>query len=155
MKCKIAFIIFFLFIQQATAGEREVISKFFRHYNKNISDDVTEYVIQAGEHFKVDPLLIASIIVRESGARPNVISKGGDYGLMQVRWKVHRNMVNSPKELLDPKINIFIGTEIFARYYVQKKTLRGALIRYNGGSKTMANRVLATFNYLRNELSEK
>ena len=96
----------------------------------------------------MSPLVIASIIVRESGAKPNSISKGGDYGLMQVRYKVHKDKVKSAKDLFNISTNIDIGTRIFASYYARQKTLYGALYRYSGGNRTLAQRVLRTLHKL-------
>ena len=131
---------------RSSAGE---IADLFKHYNKKLSQkqalNLEATVQEAGGHFGVSPNLIASIIIVESSARPNIISKGGDYGLMQVRWKVHHKdypQLKKPSDLLEPRTNIFIGTEIFARYYKQKKSIYAALIRYSGGSKIMARRVI-------------
>ena len=131
---------------RSSAGE---IADLFKHYNKKLSQQqalsLEAIVNEAGGHFSVSSKLIASIIVVESSARPGVISKGGDYGLMQVRWKVHYKdypQLKKPSDLLEPRTNVFIGTEIFARYYKQKKSIYAALIRYSGGSKIMARRVI-------------
>ena len=61
---------------------------------------------------------------------------------MQVRYKVHKNKVKSANELLDPKTNIFVGTRIFKQCYLREKNLYGALVRYSGGNKKMAGKVL-------------
>ena len=67
-----------LMASRSTAGE---IADLFKHYNKKLSQkqalSLEAIVNEAGGHFGVSPNLIASIIVVESSARPNVISKGG------------------------------------------------------------------------------
>ena len=142
----VTLIIFILFLSELAASGAD-IPKLFRHYNKKLSQQqaqsFADLVDKAAERFHVEPNVIASIIVVESSARPNVISKGGDYGLMQVRYKVHRI-----KNLLDPEINIFAGTKIFADCYKKNHNLRNALIRYSGGNKTMARRVLNVLRQL-------
>ena len=132
----------------------EKIDTLFRKYHAPAG--LTAIVESAGEKFGIDPKFIASIIVVESSARPKAVSKGGDYGLMQIRWKVHRAdiqrrfpAVKTAEDLLEPSINVAIGTEIFARYQSQKKTLRDALLRYSGGNWTMADRVLRILRVLR------
>ncbi|MBQ9420066.1 MAG: transglycosylase SLT domain-containing protein [Synergistaceae bacterium] len=125
------------------------ITELFMKYNPKQAAEITEIVYDAGKKYGVDPNVIAAIIVRESGVRPRVISKGGDYGLMRVRWKVHRDKVRNAAELLNPRTNIYVGTRIFAEYYRRQKSLRGALLRYSGGNKTLADRVLRT---LKNDL---
>ena len=127
----------------AHAGQ---IADLFRHYNRRLSQQQAlnfEHIVKdAGKSFGVSPNLIAAIIVVESGARPNVISKGGDYGLMQVRWKVHRKEFPWAKDILEPKTNILIGTAIYARYFAREKTVYGALVRYSGGGKKTARKVI-------------
>ena len=124
------------------------ISALFYKYNPARAEEIAEVVRVTANDYDVNPNIIAAIIVHESGVRPRAVSKGGDYGLMQVRWRVHRKTYSEIRQsaalLFEPSINIKIGTDIFARYYKQKKTLRGALIRYNGGSASFANRVLKT-----------
>ena len=82
-------------------------------YNRNLSRTQADYfadlVFEASAEYHVPQALIAAIIMCESSARPNVISKGGDYGLMQVRYRVHKI-----RNLLDPRVNIFAGTKILA-----------------------------------------
>lgn len=152
----LTFIIILLTILQAKlsfgATQKETITRLFKHYNRKLTitqlNTMTDSVIVSGTKYKVSPLVIASIIVRESGARPNAISKVGDYGLMQVRYKVHRDKVKSAKALLNIETNIDIGTRIFADYYARRKTLYGALYRYSGGNRTLAQRVLRTLHKL-------
>lgn len=150
-KIKIAaMILSIMFFSQAhIALGIDKITELFMKYNPKQAVEFTQIVREAGEKYKIDPNIIAAIIVRESGVRPTVISKGGDYGLMQVRYKVHCDKVKNANELLEPRINIFIGTQIFAQYFAQKKTLRGALLRYSGGNKTLANRVISTLGKLK------
>ena len=132
----------------ARAGESEEwLTNLFSRYRA--PKELTGIVISAGEKFGIDPKIIAAIIVVESSARPKAVSKGGDYGLMQIRWNVHKKdiqcrfpSIKAAEDLLDPSVNVQIGTEIFARYSSQRNTLRGALLRYSGGNKMMAESVL-------------
>ena len=127
------------------------IAALFSKYNSKQSDEIAQIVRSTAKDYGVNPNIIASIIVHESGVRPWAVSKGRDYGLMQIRWRVHRKSypeLKSPDALLDVGTNIRIGTEIFARYYVQKKTIKGALLRYSGGNVGLTNRELRTFERL-------
>ena len=114
----------------AHAGQ---IADLFRHYNRKLSQqqalNFERIVNHTGKSFGISPNLIASIIVVESGARPNVVSRGGDYGLMQVRYKVHKDKVRSSSELLKPEINIRVGTRIFAQYFHQNYSILSSLLR--------------------------
>ena len=133
----------------ASATTRASISRLFMRYNRNLSQTQADYfadlTFEAGAEYHVSPALIAAIIVCESSARPNVISKGEDYGLMQVRYRVHKI-----KNLLDPKVNIFAGTRILAQYH-KGRTLKAALTRYSGGSKKYARKVIRTLRKIRND----
>ena len=128
------------------------ISALFAKYNPQQAKEIAEIVRNTAEAQSINPNIIAAMIVHESGVRPKVISKGGDYGLMQIRWRVHRRTYGeirtSAAPLFDPMTNIKIGTDIFARYYAKKKTLKGALLRYSGGNNAYARKVLKTFGAL-------
>ena len=89
-----------------------------------------DIIIQAGEKFKIEPYVIAAIIVHESTVNYKAVSKGGDYGLMQVRWKVHEKAikaeypkVKTAKDFFDPKTNVFFGTRIFSECAAKSKDL--------------------------------
>ena len=143
----VAAVIALLTLVSIARADEAWIDNLFSRYRA--PQGLTSIVISAGEKFGIDPKVIAAIIVVESSVRPRAVSKGGDYGLMQIRWKVHQKdiqrrfpAVKTAEDLFDPNVNILIGTEIFARYSSQRDTLRGALMRYSGGNKAMADRVL-------------
>lgn len=141
---------FLLFVIPAEGADK--ITALFAGYNPKRAAEIAEIVKDTADGYGINPGLIAAIIVNESGVRPEVVSKGGDYGLMQVRWKVHRRtypeLKNSPSPLFDAETNIRIGTDIFVRYYKQKKTIRGALLKYSGGSRKYAEKVIKIFESL-------
>lgn len=116
-----------------------------------------EIVIEAAEKFKQDPYVIAGIIVHESTVNNKAVSKGGDYGLMQVRWKIHEKAIKQrfPKvkranDMFDARINIFFGTEIF-RDCMRKSgnDFRAGLMRYSAGNTKLRDKVTATVRDLR------
>jgi len=100
-----------------------------------------EEIVEASRRFQVDPHLVLAIIRSESGFRADRVSKKGAVGLMQImpetaQWivKQARFQPPSPDYLLDPRINIHIGTwylsfllEKFDGNYVQ------AVAAYNAG----------------------
>ena len=131
-----------IFEISAHGATQQTISQLFMSCNHKLSRTQANYfadlTFEAGAKYHVSPALIAAIIVCESSARPNVISKGRDYGLMQVRYRVHK-----VKNLLNPRVNIFTGTRILAQYR-KGRTLKAALKRYSGGSKSYARKVIRT-----------
>ncbi|MCR4818065.1 MAG: lytic transglycosylase domain-containing protein [Fretibacterium sp.] len=144
----------------SNAKQREArirsIAELFSRYNRKLSKkqarQYAEYVLQAGEKFGQDPFVLASIVVHESAANAAAVSRGGDYGLMQVRWRIHKKRimkeypsVKKAKDFLDPKINILMGTEILRDCRAAAGSdLRAGLLRYSAGNKKLAHRILAT-----------
>jgi len=129
------------------------ISHVLRQHNRKLDDaTANEYaniIKSASERFGEDPFVIAALVVVESRGKHDARSKGGDYGLMQVRWKVHKDKlmkkyptIKSEEDMFKPKENIIAGTEIFSNY---RKSADGdierAMVAYSGGSSTHWNKV--------------
>lgn len=77
----------------------------------------SKWVFQSSEACDVDPYLVFAIIKSESGYKPNVQSRKGAKGLMQVtdetgRWGAEKLDIEdfTPEMLYDPDTNIRIGT---------------------------------------------
>ena len=120
-----------------------------------------EYILQASEKFRQDPFVVAAMIVKESSARHDAVSRGGDYGLMQVRWRVHRRSITQKyphikdaKAMLNPEYNILVGTEILARYCASADDLRGGLMRYSAGNRKFAENVFIVLKGLQSSYQE-
>ena len=138
---------------------RNIYQLFTKHNPKLSGTDAKKYaeiVIEAAEKYKQDPYVIAGIIVHESTVNNKAVSKGGDYGLMQVRWKVHEKAIKKefPKvrkasDMFDARTNIFYGTEIFT-YYMKKANndVKKGLMGYSAGSERLTSKVLATVKEL-------
>ena len=93
----------------------------------------------AAKLYNVNNALIASVINAESGYRPNVVSKKGAIGLMQIlpttaEWVAGKiNMEFTEDTLKDPSSNILIGA-YYLRYLLNKfGDTKTALIAYNAG----------------------
>ena len=114
-----------------------------------------EIVQEAAKKYKQDSYVIAAMIVHESTVNAKAVSKGGDYGLMQVRWKVHEKAIKKeyPKikkasDFFDARTNIFFGTRILSECAAKSKNISGALTLYCGGGSKMPAKVLKTVNEL-------
>ncbi len=136
------------------AAKIQAIANLFADSNPKLGQkraaEYAEYVVQAGEEYGQDPFVIAAMIVHESTVHSDAVSRGGDYGLMQVRWSVHKKKITSryphiktSKDILNPKYNILIGTEIFASYR-GNSDVRSGLLRYSAGNRKLADRIFAT-----------
>ncbi|MBQ7733243.1 MAG: transglycosylase SLT domain-containing protein [Synergistaceae bacterium] len=135
------------------------ISELFMSANPSLSAKIANsyagLVLEAAKKFKQDPYAIAAIIVHESTVNNKAVSKGGDYGLMQIHWSAHsstvkrRFKIKNGTGLFDPRINIFYGTEIFASCMAKSKSLREGFMRYSSGSERLTAKALATVQELR------
>ena len=154
-------------VQKVNEAKRESIATLLRKYNKKLTAekayDYAVYIIQASDRFKQNPFVIAAMVVNESSARSDAISRGGDYGLMQVRWRVHQKKIRKKyphieeaKDILNPKDNLLVGTEIFSTYRATaKQDVRGALMYYSAGNERLADKVLAVVAQLEKSYTER
>ena len=141
-------------------AQRASIAALLQKYNRNLSEekacDYALYIIQASEKFKQEPFVIAAMVVNESSAKHDVVSKAGDYGLMQVRWRVHQKKIKKKyphiieaSDMLNPKDNLLVGTEIFSTYHATaKQDVRGALLYYSAGNERLADKIFAVLSQL-------
>ena len=160
-------ILIFACIAEAQTSKAGNIVNLFTRVNPSLSakkaQEYASIVIQASEKFKQDPYVIAALIVHESTVNHKAVSKGGDYGLMQVRWKVHAKTikkkfpkVKKAKDLFDARTNIFYGTEVFSDG--MKKAggdWKGGVLRYSAGNKKLLKKVTATVNQLNSTGNKK
>ncbi len=110
----------------------------------------------AGGEVGVDPLLVLAVIGVESSFNPAAESGAGAKGLMQIVPAWHRARLDEyggEEQLLDPLVNIAVGTRILNDYIARSTSLEAALQSYNGAaddpSARYARRVLAELDLLR------
>lgn len=107
-----------------------------------------EAVQRIGKERSIDPLLIVALIGVESGFNPLVKSATGGHGLMQIIPRYHLNKIPDGlgvKGLMDPIVNVKVGTHILDEAIRREGNTTAALQSYNGSDKKhrFANRVLA------------
>jgi soluble lytic murein transglycosylase len=100
----------------------------------------SDYVFREAEAFKLDPYLVWAVMREESHFRPEVASRAGALGLMQIMPATGRGIATglrvdfTEKDLLTPELNIRFGA-----YYLRNSlNMFGgdtdkALAAYNGG----------------------
>jgi soluble lytic murein transglycosylase-like protein len=104
----------------------------------------------------IDPNLIASIMLQESGGDANAYSGSGAVGLLQVmpsdgiatRFGVFKNRPTI-KQLKDPEFNIQYGTAMFSGLVSRYGNNRDALLHYGPmdvGYEGYADKVLEIYN---------
>lgn len=145
--------------EAAQSTKAKNIASLFREKNPTLTartaDRYADIVIAAARKYKQDPYVIAAIIVHESTVNAKAVSKGGDYGLMQVRYRVHEKAIKQeyPKvkkaeDMFNARTNIFFGTRIFSECASKTTTTQDALMRYSGGSTNLTNKAMATVREL-------
>lgn len=120
-----------------------------------------QYINEASEHFGVPTNIIKSVILTESAANPNAISKCKAKGLMQLMDGTAKDM--GVKNVWDAKENIFGGTKYLSQMLQQYDgDLKLALAAYNAGPANVdkyngvppfdetQNYVKRVFGYLKN-----
>jgi soluble lytic murein transglycosylase-like protein len=148
-------------------AKRKSIAAVLRQYNRKLSEEKAyEYavlIIQTSDKFKQNPFVITAMVVNESSARHDAVSRGGDYGLMQVRWRVHQKAIRKKyphiakaKDMLNPRDNLLVGVEIFSNYRDRAdQDLHDALLFYSAGNRRLARKVFAVFDRLEKSYIER
>ena len=101
----------------------------------------------ASDKYDVDPNLILAVIQKESYFNPNVTSKSGAQGLMQVMPANFKHLGITNGYNIEESING--GTKLL-REYIDRYDgdIEMALMAYNGGPGTMARRGVKSINDL-------
>lgn len=127
------------FYHQAIKNSRAYSSDLSRY--SNLVDILypryySRWVNSASAKYQVEPALIYAVIMKESLFSKNVVSKSGAYGLMQMILSTGKDMKRdvTPEELLNPQINIDLGTRylkiLLDRYHGD---VTKTIAAYNGG----------------------
>ena len=119
----------------------EFIAKRYRVAEQAITGIVSS-AYRAGAEHRVDPLLILAVVAVESRFNPVAESVFGAKGLMQVLPKYHREKLTEhggETALLEPDVNIRVGTQILREYLCRSGETEGALQMYLGGADGVAS----------------
>ena len=112
---------------------------------KHIISDWFEDANQYAKKFGVPVEVVLGIIATESNGNPKAKGVTGDFGLMQITQPAltdYNNTWNTRYTLLDmlnPQINIKVGTWFYARCYSRIKNQYDAFRAYNGGVQGATN----------------
>ena len=145
-------------VQPSVAGsvqdeEQQEVTKFIARRYRVSERAVASFVAtayRAGEQHEVDPLLILAVMAVESRYNPVAKSLMGAKGLMQVIPKWHPEKLDDhggEEALLEPEVNILVGTQILREYMRRFGELERALQMYAGAfdepTARYTNKVLA------------
>lgn len=136
--CKIIFIIVVLVLIAYVLIEVIDIQKIIQEkiYPKKYETEVTKYA----ELYEVDKNLVFAIIKAESNFEPTANSNKGAAGLMQLMYDTAKDVAKIVKvdidenSLLEPEININLGTKYVSMLINKYNNLELALAAYNAGS---------------------
>lgn len=125
------------------------IAKRYRVSEANVAGYVA-VAYRAGAQYSVDPLLVLAVMAVESSYNPVAESVVGAKGLMQVMAKFHPEKLmdhGGEQALLEPEVNIHVGTQILREYQQRFRDTETALQRYAGAfdepTAQYANKVFA------------
>jgi soluble lytic murein transglycosylase-like protein len=129
-------------VPAATPQEREqrAVTEFIaRRYrvSESAAAGFVATAYQAGHEFSVDPMLILAVVAVESRYNPVAESSMGAKGLMQVIPKYHPEKLadhGGEAALLDPEVNILVGTRILREYVRRVGEIDAALQMYAGAA---------------------
>lgn len=104
-------------------------------YDIPLSDELQQYTIELCKQYGVGPELVFALMGAESEYQPDVISKTGDYGLMQIN-KVNHGWIADElgiNDILDARQNIKAGVYMLSQISRDYDTLQEILMVYNCG----------------------
>ena len=102
--------------------------------------DYSEYVSKYAEEYEVDENLIYALIKAESNFNEKAVSHQNAKGLMQLMQSTAQDLANRSQikltkdNILDPDININLGTQYIASLLNKYGSIEVALAAYNAGS---------------------
>ena len=102
--------------------------------------EYTEYVVKYSEQYGVEENLIYALIKAESNFNPNAVSHQNAKGLMQLMDSTAEDLAKKckinlkDKDILDPDVNIQLGTQYLASLLNKYECVEVALAAYNAGS---------------------
>ncbi|MFN8007460.1 MAG: lytic transglycosylase domain-containing protein [Terriglobia bacterium] len=133
--------------------ERKVRNLLKRHADIPEEDlqGLTSSIVRIATSKKLDPRLVASVIVVESRGNPTAISASKAVGLMQIHVPTWATTIDfTEKNPFDPEVNIEIGSTILANYISHSKDLESALFAYVGAedpsNSQYVSKVLEIYN---------
>lgn len=91
--------------------------------------------LKYSREYGLDVNMVVHISFIESRFRQNVISRTGDYGLMQINWKAHgatlKKLGIDKQSILDPEINVEYGCRLLSEFSRKSRSLYGIIKRYS------------------------
>lgn len=105
------------------------------YFDVPLSHSLQRYIYEVCADENVPVSLIIAMIDQESKFNPEVVSKTGDYGLMQINTINHEWLAEEYRtaDMLDPYQNVFCGIKVIGSYIQNYNDYGLALMAYNMG----------------------
>ena len=125
----------------------------FEPMNVGLDVELQEYTHLMCEVYDVDFTLVMAVMQRESGYRTDIISDGGDYGLMQINKINHQQLSNvlGITDFLNPEENIHAGVYMMHDLFEKYGETNLVLMAYNmgeSGARKLWDRGIFTTQYV-------
>ena len=139
--------------QEAVRIERETILSLVREHRRTASatwrQRLADAIYDESVAARVDPLMVAAIVARESSFKSRIVSRSGAVGLMQLRPFVARDIArrseinwNGRQTLHCPNLNVRLGIQYFKELVDRfEGDERAALTAYNYGPSRVSYRI--------------
>lgn len=120
------------------------------YFDVPLSHSLQRYIYEVCADENVPVSLIIAMIDQESKFNPEVVSKTGDYGLMQINTINHEWLAEEYRiaDMLDPYQNVFCGIKVIGSYIQNYNDYGLALMAYNmgdyGAKKAWENDIKST-----------
>lgn len=101
-------------------------------------EEFQTYINKVAKSYEIDPLIVFSMIEKESAYDTTAVSDNGDSeGLMQVQRKHHEERMErlGATDLFDPYKNVLVGVDYLSELLTKYGDMEMALIAYNAGAK--------------------
>lgn len=100
-----------------------------------MDEDLQEFVYCLSYGYNIDFTLVMAMIEHESSFRPDVVSKTGDYGLMQINECNHEWLTETlgVTDFLDSRQNIRSGLFVLRKLFEEYDNVNQVLMAYNMG----------------------
>lgn len=146
------------YVQRVEAKEPETVSVPPR-ITCPLDDETQQMILEKTEEHGIDFAFTMGIIYTESRFQPEVISSGGDYGLMQIN-KVNHEWLSETlglTDFLDPEQNVTAGLYILDYLFDRYENPAQVLMAYNmgeGGAKKYWDKGIYTSDYAEKVLQQ-
>lgn len=147
--------------QHTKAVEEEPVTEMQLDCYKYIEDiplpeEFQTYINKVAKSYEIDPVIVFSIIAKESDYDTTAIGDNGDSeGLMQVQRQHHEERMErlGCTDLFDPYKNVLVGVDYLSELLTKYGDMEMALIAYNAGA-TGANKDYFSKGIYTNEYSQ-